>query len=250
MGYQPMRPKRSALLPMYLLCVLCVSAVNPSSSPTSQPADPTFQRQLETLDNKVAKIQDLSATFTQQKFTTLLKKPLTSAGAILVKGSRMRWDTAKPRHTIMSIDDKEVKILYVDRKVMEIYALGQRLGDLAASPIPRLQIMRKHFTMEPLDAAALEKDPAPSHLAIKLTPTDAALAEHLESVRVLIDSDTGCIVKVEMNDPDGDRTLITFSHLKINSQLPDADLDLVAPPGTTISRPLEGLEGGSAPSPH
>ena len=76
------------------------------------------------------------------------------------------------------------------------------------------------------------------------------IAQHLKSVRVLLDVKNAHILKAETTDAaeegeEADRTLITFSDVKTNAGLKDEDLALVIPKGTKESRPLEGVTGGA-----
>jgi len=58
-----------------------------------------------------------------------------------------------------------------------------------------------------------------------------------------------CVVSVEVDDADGDRTLIRFSDVKLNAGMKDADVALAVPPGTKESRPLEGVQGDPPEAP-
>jgi outer membrane lipoprotein-sorting protein len=69
------------------------------------------------------------------------------------------------------------------------------------------------------------------------------LREHVEQIRVLLDTTTGLIEKLEMTDPDGDRTLIAFSSAKLNTGLRDDQLQIKAPVDVKITRPLGAIEG-------
>lgn len=220
------------------LCVTCLAA---DAAPPQKPADieaPLWNTLVE-LDAKVAKIRDFSADFEQQKFTALLRHPMVSRGRVLVKGPRMRWDTASPRRTVMTLDPHEVKIYYPDEKLVEIYRLGDRLADLAASPLPRLAVVVKHFRI-----AALHDDHAGADdVSIRLTPRDEELAKHVDHVDVRIDRRTGCTAAMSLTDADGEKTVITFAHVEIDRGIEDAALELHLPPGTKVSRPLEAVEG-------
>ena len=65
-------------------------------------------------------------------------------------------------------------------------------------------------------------------------------------MRVTLDVRSAFVTQVQMLDADGDRTVITFSDLLPDTGVQDADLELRPPPGTKISRPLDGTKGGSA----
>ena len=203
---------------------------------------------LDDIDRRASRIADLSGRFRQEKHTALLKKPLVSSGRIRMKGPVVRWDTESPEPAVLHSDGREIKMYYPRQSTVEVYPIDRRLGDLAASPLPRLAALRQHFKIEPApppspddSARGTNRDPAGA-LEIRLTPTDNFLAEHVEEVRVTLDVPSACVTRVEMLDADGDRTVITFSDLKADAGVADADLELKLPPGTKVSRPLEGTK--------
>jgi outer membrane lipoprotein-sorting protein len=171
-----------------------------------------------------------------------------STGTIRVKGSAMVWDTAAPEPTQMRIDGKEIRIYYPRQNTLEIYPIDQRLGSLAASPLPKLDVLKRYFTFEQVPVTDLGPDvKGDDLLAVRLTPVDPALAEHLDHVVVLLDAARGLILRAEMVDADGDRTRIVFSDVRPNAGLRDEDVELNVPESAKISRPMEGL--GSEPPP-
>ena len=194
------------------------------------------------INERGAKIQFLTADFSQEKITPLLKKPLVSRGRIHVSGPLMRWDTSQPEPTVMRIGEKEVELYYPKQKVVEIYPVDERLGSLAASPLPRLDVLKRFFRFEEV-AEANSSD----KLALKLTPIDESLAKHVEHVQVLLDVQQGYILRAEMLDADGDRTVITFSNISTDNRPPDVSLKIDLPPDVKITRPLEGLQGQQPP---
>ena len=213
-------------------------------APTSRPAnlDPALWQRMLEIDQRAGAITDLTADFEQQKFTALLKKPLVSTGQVFVRGSAMLWDTRKPEHNVLQITDREARIYYPAQKTIEVYAVQQKLGQLAASPLPRLSVLLQHFTFEPLALSEMGEKDDTNFLALKMTPTQAELRDHIEQVRVLLDARRGLIVRLEMRDPDGDRTSVVFSSVKTNVGLKDEQLQIDAPAGVKTTRPLAALE--------
>jgi outer membrane lipoprotein-sorting protein len=229
-----------------VLLVLALLAEAPTSAPTSRPAnlDPAvWQRMLE-IDSRAGKTTDLAADFEQQKFTAMLKKPLVSSGRVYVRGSTMLWDTQKPEPNQLQITDREVRIYYPAQKTIEVYQVKQKLGHLAASPLPRLSVLQQHFTFEPIPVSEMGEKDDTNFFAVRMTPSQAELREHIEQVRVLLDVNRGLIVRLEMRDSDGDRTLVTFSNVKTNVGLADQQLKISAPADVKITRPLAAVEGG------
>ena len=220
-----------------------------ASSPTSRPAnvDPAAWERMLDIDTRAGRVEDLTADFEQQKFTAMLKKPLVSSGVVAVRGSNMLWATRKPEPSMLQIDTKEVRIYYPAQKTIEVYQIQQKLGQLAASPLPRLAVLREHFTFEPIPVAEMGErdDNSGKFFAVRMTPIDPELREHVEAVRVLLDAQRGLIIRLEMRDSDGDRTLISFANVKTNVGLTDGDLRIAAPADVKITRPLAAVEGGT-----
>lgn len=198
-----------------------------------------FKRQLDDIDARAARIKDFTADFHQQKFTALLKKPLESSGVVRVAGSVVRWDTQKPEPAVLYSDGRELRMYYPPQKLLEIYAIDQRLGELASSPLPRLATLREHFRLDRGDLKSFTPPKDRQSLPVTLIPSDEALREHIDRVSVLLDVQAAHIIELEIVDADGDRTHITFSHVRTDTGLKPADLDLKVPADTTVSRPLD-----------
>lgn len=214
-----------------------------TSQPSTAPVDRALWAKLNEIDARAVKVQSLSANFEQQKFTALLTRPLVSSGQIRIRGPQMRWDTEKPERSIFLIDQHEAKIYYPAQKSLEIYALDQRLGELASSPLPRLDVLRQKFSFKQIPVSEMDRRANPNQsLALMLVPTDPSLREHVHDVRVLLDMPMACVVKAEMIDSDDEKTVLSFSNVQLNVDV--GDLNLTVPPGTRISHPLEALERG------
>jgi outer membrane lipoprotein-sorting protein len=102
-------------------------------------------------------------------------------------------------------------------------------------------MLKKHFTFEKV----APKDLLPGAdenalLALRLHPLDAELKKHIDEVTVLLEVATGFVKRAQTIDTDGDRMVLSFASVRINTDLADRDLEMAVPPGTTVTRPLEG----------
>ena len=204
--------------------------------------DPALWKRMLDIDLRAGKISSLTANFEQKKYTALLKKPLISSGTIRIKGSTMRWDTQQPQKSVLLVNEHEVRIFYPSPPpgILEIYTVDQRMAELAASPLPRLAVLKQKFSFQPIATKELDESVDPNKfLAFSMKPSDPSLAQHIQEVRVLLDESAAYIVKAEMTDADGDRTLLRFTDVKVNVDA--GDLDLKIPAGAKVTRPLEGL---------
>lgn len=222
-----------------LAAVLGLAAALPALAAEEAPA---LRATLDDIDRRATAAADLSGRFRQEKHTALLKKPLVSTGRIRTKGAVVRWDTEKPDPAVLYADGKEFRMYYPKQAVVEVYPIDRRMAELASSPLPRLASLRQHFSIEQLPRDELpeaDRDD-PNRLALRLAPTDEFLRRHLDEVRVVLDVAAAGVTRVEIDDADGDRTVIRFSDVKTNTGMKASDLDLALPAGTKVSRPLEG----------
>ena len=145
------------------------------------------------------------------------------------------------------MDEREIRVYYPEDATLEIYTLDEQLRRLTASPIPRLKPMQQQFEISAIRAAEIEGAvEGPSVFAIRLVPRGDALRKHVKEVRVLIDSEKGLMSRMEVVDPEGDRTLIAFTNQHANTGVDAKELELKVPPDTKTSRPLDGLPPGNA----
>jgi outer membrane lipoprotein-sorting protein len=214
----------------------------PVTQPTSQPGemDPSLRRQLEEIDVRGARIQDLAAEFVQVKNTALLRKPLTSSGYVRVKGAAVLWNVDQPQPSMMRIEGQDIQIYYPRQKRLEIYEVDRRIGDLAASPLPRLSSLLRYFQFEPSTWKDLTPtDDQATFVYLRLAPITDELRKYVAQVRIALDRSLAVATAVEMTDADGEKTLIRFMNVKINHGLQDQDLAPKIPEDTVVVRPLE-----------
>ena len=240
------KPLAAACAACLVVAVVHVAFADDGRAGTSP--DPKLEALLKDIDRRAAVATDLSGRFTQEKHTALLRKPLVSSGRIRMKGNVVRWDTESPEPAVLRSDGREIRLYYPKQSVVEVYPIDRRLSDLAASPLPRLDALRQHFRIGALPAERVAKEERgdANRLSLLLVPTEESLAQHVDEVRVTLDVAAAYVVRVEMDDADGDRTVIRFGEVKTNTGLKDSELDLVLPAGTKVSRPLDGVKGGGA----
>ena len=227
------------------ICLAETAATLPAAAPAG--IDASLWERMKSIDAKAEGINDLTASFEQQKFTALLKKPLISRGTVAARGPVMLWDTRTPEPTLMRVDEKEVTLYYPNQKTAEVYPLAGQLAAMCSSPVPRLGLLLQHFKFATDAAKDLGEREDPGHLGFRLTPTDDAIREHVDNVCVLIDANRGFILDFQLIDSDGERTVIRFSDVKVNTKFDDARLRLTLPAEVKTVHPLEGL-GVSRPN--
>lgn len=209
-----------------------------------------FEKKLQDLDAKMAKVVDLRASFEQRKKTALLKKPIVSSGTLSCKGESVLWRTQKPRESQLLVTPDKVTVHYPADKLAEVYPVGARFRDAAGGPLPRLPKLREKFEMREMsrdEMKAIGVEPAADRLCVVLTPKSDDLKKYVAKVRVVLDTKVPCADRVVVSDPEGDETEIRFSSVTINVNMTDAELELNLPEGTKLSTP--GADSPKAQNP-
>lgn len=238
MGETPMLRHKSPILVTKRYLLLCLLFFAAQTRPAG--IDSALWQQLQQINAKTTSIHDLTADFTQQKFTAMLAQPLVSHGNLDILGSVMLWNTTDPENTQMHIDAHQIQIYYLSQKTLEVYDIAQKLASLAASPLPKLSILEKYFTFAALPA---DKN-SPNTLSVQLNPI-GDLTKHVQNVRVLLDVNTGLLLRMELTDTDQDRTVISFSNIHTNIGLHPDDVTMKLPRNVKVTHPLAGLDSES-----
>jgi len=143
----------------------------------------------------------------------------------------------------MIVDPAEIRIYYPDRSTVEVYQVDEKLRWLTVWPLPKLSVLVDRFLIERVPIADLRvTDSVGPCLGLRLRPRDEAVGQYLRLVDVVLSSTTALVLRVEILDADGDRTVISFSNARPNVGLNEKDVEFVVPVGTQTVRPLAKLE--------
>jgi outer membrane lipoprotein-sorting protein len=220
-----------------------VWSLGATSQPTTAPASKEFEQQLQAINAHGQAIKDLTADFVQEKQSPLLRKPLVSRGRIAARGDTSLWQTDTPEPTQMTCDPHLLRLYYPNRKVVEEYPITTRLGVLAASPLPGLDVILQNFTVSPDAGDGLQAPSGASAVvAVRMDPANDDVRRYIDHARVLLDSQRGLVLSFEMVDPDGERTLIRFSNIKTDNGLNVDAVKLQLPADVKIVQPLGNRE--------
>jgi outer membrane lipoprotein carrier protein len=224
---------------MRLLVILMLIAAAAVRAQDIAPLPPDLAARLTEIDRRAAEVKDLRAEFEQTRTSPLIRTPMKSSGTLVVRGDRVRWDTRRPHPSVMTIGGGEIRIHYPEERVLEVYEARGDLRELTGSPLPKLDVLRKSFSIAAADAAQLGGD-AGKHVALELTPRNEELRKNVARVRVLVDERAACLAMMEMTDPDGDVTRLEFKNVRVNTGVKDSELELRVPEGTETVHPAGG----------
>jgi hypothetical protein len=186
-------------LSLIVLCVCCFLGN------TSARAAPTDSRDLDQIMGMLAMRQHGRVEFIEQQFLAVLSHPIESSGELRYDApDRLEKRTLKPRAETLVLSGG---VLTVER------AHSRRVMDLHAYPqvLPFVESIRATLAG---DRKALERvfrldfAGSVSRWVLTLVPLESKVKQSLSQVR--IDGAQDQLLKVEIRQPDGDRSLMTL----------------------------------------
>jgi outer membrane lipoprotein carrier protein len=175
----------------------------------------------------------LTAEFSEERTTALLKKPISTNGTIAFQApSKFRRDLRGDAPSLTVSDGKDLWIYYPNFKQAEHYTLGQKkfFDDSIAALTAGLnfQNVDKFFRV----VASREG----SGHRVVLTPKSASLRRIVTALTVWMDGD-GNIQKTDATLPKGDRVVTTYKNVR-PAKTSDAKFEFTPPAGVEVTTPL------------
>jgi len=165
-----------------------------------------------------AKVVSITSDFTQEKTLTALTEKITSSGKFWFKRSnRVRIEYLKPFVYLMIMDgdkmlvrdnEKENKINVKSNK------LFQQVNRIMIDCVQGTILDSKDFTTK-----VFEDDKV---FLLEMTPVSKALREFFQTIVLRVDKHDYSVNSIEMNEPEGDKTIISFKNKRLNEQVADA----------------------------
>jgi len=165
-----------------------------------------------------AKVVSITSDFTQEKTLTALTEKITSSGKFWFKrNNRVRIEYLKPFVYLMIMDgdkmlvrdnEKENKINVKSNK------LFQQVNRIMIDCVQGTILDSKDFTTK-----VFEDDKV---FLLEMTPVSKALREFFQTIVLRVDKHDYSVKSIEMNEPEGDKTIISFKNKRLNEQVADA----------------------------
>lgn len=165
-----------------------------------------------------AKVMSITSDFTQEKMLMALTEKITSSGKFWFKrNNRVRIEYLKPFTYLMIMNgdkmmvrdnDKENKINVKSNK------LFQQVNRIMIDCVQGTILDSKDFATK-----VFEGD---KEYLLEMTPASKSLREFFQTIVLRVDKQDYSVKSIEMNEPAGDQTIISFKNKKLNEQVADA----------------------------
>lgn len=178
--------------------------------------------QLVDLEKQLQKSQIVEGDFEQKRFLKSMHKPIPSRGRfVLVLNQGMLWHLQQPFEDLLRVRptgveqrNEQGEWIHTGEKSIQKNQVALFL-DLLAGKTEKLQ---QQFDIQLLGN--------PKDWTLSLTPNNLLMQQIFSSIEV---SGQQAVQRIVLNEKQGDRVEIRFSHLRINAGLNDADKAMLLP---------------------
>ena len=164
------------------------------------------------------KTNSIKSDFVQEKNLSLLAEKITSKGKFWFKKDNLvKMEYIQPFQYLMILNGTNVyvKDSQKENKVsVKSNKLFQQINKIMVDCVKGEALQSKDFTVK-----VFENDI--SYLA-ELTPTDKNMKKLFKNINMIIEKKAFGVTKIEMHEPSGDNTIISFINRELNTNLPDA----------------------------
>lgn len=197
----------------------------------------TLDQTLRTMDQAAAAFRSMSSNIRRVAHTAVINENNVDTGLIYLKRARasdirMLVELAEPDPKSVAFQNRKLEIYFPKIQTVQEYDVGKNRDLLEQFLLLGFgssgKELSRSYTMRALGTEAISGERT---TRIELVPKSAQVLEHLKKVELWISDSGGYPAQQKFHLPGGDYTLVTYSGIKINPELPDAALKLKLPKG-------------------
>ena len=176
---------------------------------------PEFREKFSTESSKISSI---ASTFTQEKILTALTEKIVSGGNFKFKrNNKIRIEYTSPYRYLMIMNGDKI-LVKDDQKENRINVRSNRLFQ----QINRIIIGCFQGTIFDSEDFTIKVYENRSNYLLEMMPVSKSLNEFFTTIVLLIEKEDYSVKSIDMNEPSGDKTSMTFTEKIINPSLSDA----------------------------
>lgn len=165
-----------------------------------------------------AKVMSITSDFTQDKTLTALTEKITSSGKFWFKrNNRVRIEYQRPFSYLMIMNGDKMRVRDNEKENtinVKSNKLFQQVNRIMIDCVQGTIMDSKDFTTK-----VFEDDEV---YLLEMTPTAKTLREFFQTIQLTVEKRDYSVKSIEMNEPGGDKTIISFKNKKLNEQVADA----------------------------
>lgn len=205
-------PVRRLAAPVIFCIVLALGSVQPVMSAESEELQ-SFLQEIQAASDQV---RSFSSAFVQERRLALFNEPVIFHGSLtVVRPDRLRWEFTSPVPSVLIFSGERGIRCNADAPPVNF--------DLGSDPIMRT-VAEQLWLWLGGDYSRLEflykmEKSGPSSLTI--TPKEEAVTKFINTITITFNKTSRQPEKVEIAEPGGDSTVISFQSYVLNSNTPD-----------------------------
>ena len=175
----------------------------------------TFKK---TFKSESAKVTTIKSDFTQEKILSALTEKITSTGKFWFKrNNRVRIEYLKPFSYLMIMNADKIHVRdnqkenTINVKSNKIF---QQVNRIMIDCVQGTILESKDFSTKVFEN---EKE-----YLLEMIPASKSLRDFFQTILLKVDKRDYSVNVIEMNEPGGDQTIISFHNKKLNEQVGDA----------------------------
>jgi outer membrane lipoprotein-sorting protein len=199
--------------PILLWCILIVVSLPQPLVAADSEELLSFLAEIQAASEKV---RSFSSEFVQERRLALFAEPVIFHGSLtVVRPDRLRWEFTAPLPSVLIFRGEQG--IRCNDKVPPTHF------DLGTDPIMRTVAEQLWLWLggdySRLNALYLMEKSGPS--ALRITPKDHRVSDYISSITITFDTTSRQPEKVEIADPGGDTTVISFKSYVLNGNTPE-----------------------------
>jgi outer membrane lipoprotein-sorting protein len=171
-----------------------------------------------TFTSESAKVMTITSDFTQEKILSALTEKITSTGKFWFKrNNRVRIEYLKPFSYLMIMNADKIHVRdnqkenTINVKSNKVF---QQVNRIMIDCVQGTILESKDFSTK-----VYENDKV---YLLEMTPASKSLRDFFQTILLKVDKRDYSVNAIEMNEPGGDQTIISFHNKKLNEQVGDA----------------------------
>jgi outer membrane lipoprotein carrier protein len=196
--------------------------------PTAAAADATLDDVIARIEDRYARLDDLTAAFSQEAFNRSLGQTIPAEGSVYLKrGGKMRWEYTKPTPQEIVSDGKSLWVYTPELNQVNVGEAPRLLAGPAGSFLAGLGKLREHFTVRFLDPARASDEEGSWVLDLRPRKPEPALARLV----IAVDGREYMVRRATLHDQFSNTVTMRFARVVVNSGLSDRLFTFVPPEG-------------------
>ena len=198
------------------LGAICILSMHCAAGGFKEMKDTThFIQQLNEMTNSLKSIE---SDFIQEKNLAMLEEKIISKGSFSFKKKNLiRWQYNEPYKYLVIINNNKVLIKdenKTNKFDMKSNKIFRKVNDLLSDCMQGTILSKRNE----YSVSFFENE---SFFIVKLLPLNKSMKDFIGNIHIYFDKKDFSVSKIDMVEPSGDNTLISFKNKKINQALAD-----------------------------